>query len=126
MHLSRDVGAILGQGDNRNKRASNSIGTSLGHLFGTFLFHPLAGAKFLIIIPHSQIVLSFNHILLIYIAYLISVVAYKCSKRIPLHFKKGTFAPPSERQEGSLLLSAPLPGVPVFVHLNMENVIDRK
>ena len=61
-----------------------------------------------------QIALSSNHILLVYIAYLISSLSYQCLK-VLLHFKQGSFAPPAllnERQEGCLLPSAPLAGVP--------------
>ena len=58
------------------------------HLFGTqetsatLSFYPLAGPIFHTVI---QIALSSNHILLIYIAYLISVVSNQCLKKILLH-----------------------------------------
>ena len=69
-----DIGA---REANRSKRAPTSIATSLGHrlaytalwdprhLFGTFSFHPLAGAIFLTII---KIAVSSNRILLVYIS----------------------------------------------------------
>ena len=123
-----------GKGDQRKQK-----GTDLhGHLFETFSFHPLAGAIFYRII---LIILSSKHILLTYLAYLIYFVSYQCLKRILLHFKKGTFAPPtppSERQEGAC---SPLPPSPAclcvcvylhgttfctYMHKHMYTVFPRK
>ena len=112
------------RGVNRSKRTPNRMGTSLKHrlakvplwdprrLFETFSFHPLAGPVF-----HTdiQIILSSNHILLTYIAYFIPFISYQCQKRDSITFQKGHFcspAPLNERQEGRLLPSAPLSGVP--------------
>ena len=67
---------------NSSKRALTSIGTSLGHNlaqkpFGTVSFHPLAGAVFLTVIQIT-LSLSSDHMLLIHIAYSISLASYKC------------------------------------------------
>ena len=61
----------------------------------------------------AQIALSSNHTLLVYIAYLIYAAPYQCLKKDSVAFFTGHFtppAPPHERQEGRLLLSAPMPG----------------
>ena len=103
------------RGANKSSRAPICMGSSLGHRltwaspFDSFL--PSFSRAY---ISHKvQVAISSNHILLVYIAYLTSVVSYQCPKKILLHFVKGTFAPPAllnERQEGRLLPSAPLLG----------------
>ena len=54
------------------------------HLLVTFSCYPLAGPIFH---ASKEIALSSNHILLVYIANLITVVSNQCLKRILLHFK---------------------------------------
>jgi len=64
-----------------------------------------------------QIALTSNHILLTYIAYLVSFVSYQYLKRSLVAIKKRyTCSPcfPNERQKWRLLPSAPLSGVPDF------------
>ena len=68
---------ILGQGGQQEQMGTDWSGhLFLGHclvwqLFGTCSFHPLAGPIFHIII---QIALSSNDMLLVYVAYSISVI----------------------------------------------------
>ena len=98
----------MGQGGQQEQKGTNLHGqlfgtqdTSLRHLLAVPIFH-----------TSIQIALSSNRILLVYIAHLISFVSYQCLKRVLLHFKKGTFAPPvpqNEMQEGRMLPSVPSP-----------------
>ena len=85
----------------------------------------LAGPIFLTII---QIAVSADHILLICVAYLISVVLYQCLRRILLHFRKGTFAlsAPQMKAGGVLApLCPPLPR-PSTYHILQASLNPRK
>ena len=94
---------------NRVSRAPTRIGTSLGSKTPLWNMFAPSFSKDYISHYHTDISV-FNHILLIYVAYCISIVPYQCLKRILFHFKKGTIAPPApsnNRHEGRLLPAVP-------------------
>ena len=108
----------MGQLEEKGTEFHKHFFWDLTHLFDTFSFHPLAGSILQSYTNSSlslslSLSLSSNHILFVYIAYLISFVSYQCLKTDVIAFQKRPFPSTYSPIWKAGGVNSPLPPSPV-------------